>query len=445
MNIGPRSRKALKIAGYVLAALVTFVYGVHLAFPYDRLAEKAKEALKSKYDVDVKSVERGWLPGDFSLVKVQLITRPTKPNEAPKIIMIDRIDIDVGVLSMLTGEVDVDLDAKLGRGHIAGTVTVAKGRLKANVSSTNLPLSDVPGLSGVIGMPMGGNGNVRLALDLPNNDWRKANAKLGIDCPHCTIGGEGAYFKPRNANAKTAAYVDKGVEVPMMNIDSLSAEWTVQGGKIKTPKFVFTSPHLTVALDFEATVGATIGASTITNGCIRYRGSDALKELSEKFYNALELTGGPVGPDDQRHLKLVGSLGQFRAVAKICGLDAAGGDGSGGDVAGGTRARPDLGNVTTDKEATGGGPVVLPQAPPDAQPAAATGAPPDAQPTPKVDDVKPGPAPEVKVAPAPPDQGGPPQEPPPATEDQMRDQQGAAEADRGEPPPAEGQEPPPTQ
>lgn len=384
MTIGPRARKALRILGYVLAGLVTFVYSVHLAFPYDRLKDRAVEGLKSKYDVTVGKVERGWLPGDFSLVKVKLITRPTKPTEAPKIISVDRIDIDVGVLSMITGSVDVDVDAKLGAGHITGSLNVSKGRIRAQVSSKNLPLSDVPGLASVIGMPMAGGGNVKLSLDLPNNDWRKANARLSIDCPRCTVGGEGAFFKPRNASQKTASFVDKGVAVPTLTIDNLSAEWLIAGGKITTPKFLFSSPHIALALDFEAKVGATLTASTVTNGCIRYRGTDALKALDEKFYNALELTGGPVGPDDQRHLKLVGTLGTFKATAKVCGVDATGG----GDTAGGgDRVRPDLsavpgGDGKDPPTATG---TIEPagKAPPDAHPA-----PPDAMPTPKIDDVR---------------------------------------------------------
>jgi type II secretion system protein N len=386
VTIGPRARKALRILGYIVAALVTFVYSVHLAFPYDRLKDRAIEGLKSRYDVTVGSVERGWLPGDFSLVKVKLITRPTKPTEAPKIISIDRIDIDVGVMSMITGSVDVDIDAKLGAGHIAASINLAKGRLRATVSSKNLPLSDVPGLASVIGMPMAGGGNVNLSLDLPNNDWRKATARLKIDCPHCTVGGEGAFFKPRNANQRTASFVDKGVAVPTLTIDSLSAEWLIQGGKITTPKFILSSPHIGLQLDFEAKVGATLTSSTVTNGCMRYRGTDALKALDEKFYNALELTGGPVGPDDQRHLKLVGTLGTFKAVAKICGPDAGGTD----DVTGGGRVRPDLSAVPVDGKggdttgaATTGTIEPTGKTPPDAQPA-----PPDALPTPKIDDVR---------------------------------------------------------
>lgn len=442
MNVGPRARKALRILGYVVAALVTFVYSVHLAFPYNRLADRAKDALKSRYDVTIKRVERGWLPGDFSLVGVKLITRPTKPTEAPKIISIDRIDIDVGVLSMISGSVDVDLDAKLGAGHIAGTVNLSKGRLRASVSSKNLPLSDVPGLASIIGMPMAGGGNVKLNLDLPGNDWRKATARFAIDCPHCTVGGEGAYFKPRNANSRNAAFVDKGVAVPTLAIDSLSAEWRIEGGKITTPKFMFTSPHLSMALDFEAKIGATLSASTVTNGCIRYRGTDALKALDEKFYNALELTGGPVGPDDQRHLKLVGTLGTFRAVAKICGVDQGTGD-TGGDPTsgagdGGGRVRPDLGAVPAEGTLPTVTGTVDTKGPPDAQPA-----PPDAQPTPQKDDVRMGPptgengaplgAAKIDEAtnPTPP----PTEQPPPPIEGEIE----PAPAPEGPPPPENNQ------
>jgi type II secretion system protein N len=379
MTLGPNGRLALKIAGTMVLGFMTFIYAIHATFPYDRVKDKFVDALSSKYDVSVGSVERGWLPGAFTMKNVILRTRPSKAGEVPKIIKIDELDIDVGVLSLIGGKMDIDIEARMGPGKISGTITVQKGRVRASLASKALPLSDVPGLASVIGMPMGGRGNVTARLDLPNNDWRKASARLTIECPACTVGGEGAFFKPKNTNARTEGFVGQGVPVPLLNIANLSAQWTIEKGKIKTDRFIFQSPHLQLELEFEATVEKDLSKSKVDSACLRYRGTEELKTLSEKFYDALELTGGPLGPDDQRHLKLVGTLGAFKALPRLCGP----GQADGADVAGGggggvgTHSRPTLNNVPVTADNPEGA----------IQPAMPT-TPPDAMPSPQPDDVK---------------------------------------------------------
>jgi hypothetical protein len=277
----------------------------------------------------------------------------------------------------------------------------------------------------VIGMPMGGRGNVTASLDLPNNDWRRARAKLSVDCPGCTVGGEGAYFKPKAKGTATAAYVDKGVPVPLISILSLKAEWQIENERIKTNRFEFVSPHLAVELDFTATIEKDLKSARVEAACLRYRGTEELKTLDLRFYNALELTGGPlVASDNLRHLKLVGTLANFKAIGKECG-DPTGGDAAPDDR---VRVRPDLGSVpTSDGAGTGDVAPAIDPPPP---------APPDALPTPQVDDVgsrvPPPPTPDV-------DDGKPAgsvPEPPPA--EPSVDRLGGS-ADPQEPPPAEGE------
>jgi len=375
-DLGPRTRKALKIAGYVLLGLFSFVYALHLTFPYKRLKDKGAEALASKYDVTVQDVERGWLPGDFSLINVKLATRPTKPGEVPKIIKIDRLDVEVGVLSALTGGVDIGIEAKIGAGYLGGQVTVESGLVSIDLASSNLPLSEVPGLDSVIGMPASGPGRVVAQLELPNNDWRKASGRIAVDCSGCTFGGPGAFFKPKNQASRAAQWAGEGVPVPRLMVSKLSAEWTIGKGKIATKKWVFESPHLQAMLDWEATLEKDIKQARIDNACLRYRGTDDLKKLDEKFYNALELTGGPLGSDNLRHLKLVGTLGSFKALGKECGPG-----GGAEEVAGDRpRGRPTLDAVPTGEAAVEAGSPATGVIQPQVGDAGAL--------TPKIDDVR---------------------------------------------------------
>jgi type II secretion system protein N len=386
--LGPRSRKALKIAGYVLLGLVSFVYALHLTFPYDRVKDKGVEALSSRYEVTVGGVERGWLPGDFSLTSVQLRTRPSKPGEVPKLIAIDRLDVDVRLFaSLFSAAAVVDLDARIGPGHITGTIELGGGRTKLALDSRSLPLSEVPGLSSVVGLPMAGNGTVTARLDLPGGDWRRASARFVVDCPTCTIGGDGVKIKPRTMTGAKAAWVGEGIEVPRMFIDRLQAELVIENGKFAMKRWTAVSPDGDLIVELSGTVERTLSASKIETGCIQFRGTDALAQREPKFHGSLDLIGGVLMPDGLRHLKVTGTLGGMRDLPKACD-GSSGGDVGGGDAGAGGRARPSLSNVP-DAPSDGNG-AAGPGGPPGTVQPAPSGDVIDAAPTPKIDDVRPG-------------------------------------------------------
>jgi len=133
---------------YVVLALGDLVYSVHLAFPTRGSRTRGSRRLKSRYEVTVGKVERGWLPGDFSLVKVKLISRPAKATEARRFVSIDsprhRRRRAVGPERLGRRRPR----RPMGTGHIAGTITVGKDRLRAAVTSRNLSLSRCPGWPG---------------------------------------------------------------------------------------------------------------------------------------------------------------------------------------------------------------------------------------------------------------------------------------------------------
>ncbi len=395
IQLGPRTRKALRISGYVLLGLLAFVYALHLTFPYDRLKDKGIEALSSRYEVSVGGVERGWLPGDFALTRVQLRTRPSKADEVPKIIYIDRLEVDIRLLASLWSRAAVvDLEATVGPGHINATIELGRGRTQLALDSHSLPLSEVPGLSSVIGLPMAGNGTVTASLDLPGGDWRRATARFTVDCPTCTIGGEGAKIKPRTMSGAKAAWVGDGIEVPRLFFDRLQAEFVITGGKFKMSRWATISPDGDLIVEVSGTMERTLSASKVESGCIKFRGTDALAEREPKFDGSLDLIGGVLMPDGLRHLTVAGTLGTMKYLPKACedGGPAGGAgddDGSGRGVSGkgGPRTRPSLSNVP-DAPSDNNGAATNPLG--GGMKGVPAEVPVDAMPTPKIDDVKPG-------------------------------------------------------
>ena len=122
LNLGRRTRLAVKIGGYVLLGFIAFLFALQMTFPYDRVKDKFVEALSGTYDVTVGDVSRGIMPGTFTMTKVTLMSRPSKPDEAPQMTRFDEIEVDFGVLSLLRGAGTADFEVAIGRCHEEATV-----------------------------------------------------------------------------------------------------------------------------------------------------------------------------------------------------------------------------------------------------------------------------------------------------------------------------------
>ena len=84
INLGRRGRKALKLAGFIALGLVAFVFAIQATFNYDRVVKRYfVDALAGSYDVTVGKIERGLMPGVFTMERVRIQARPTKADEVP--------------------------------------------------------------------------------------------------------------------------------------------------------------------------------------------------------------------------------------------------------------------------------------------------------------------------------------------------------------------------
>src|SRR5689334_7626625 len=122
INLGPRTRKIVRYAGFTLLALIVFVIALQLSFPYDRVKDKLIEAAADKYEITIGKVERGIMPGRVYFKAVSIRTRQTKPDEVVNTFYIDKLELDVGILSLLGGTIQLDFDATIGKGDLSGRV-----------------------------------------------------------------------------------------------------------------------------------------------------------------------------------------------------------------------------------------------------------------------------------------------------------------------------------
>ena len=347
IHLGSAARKALRYVGFVLVALVVFVFALQMTFPYDRVKDKIIDALSEKYDVTIGDVERGFVPGRLYFKSFMLRTRAEKPEDVTAF-YIDRLEVDLGLLALIRGAASVNIDAKIGVGRLSGNITISKGATKVDLDGSNLPSASLP-MKEILGLPMSGKLDLGVELDLPNNpnkagkvgpDWTKAEGHFELACAAgCTVGDGKTKLKLKAKNASGQAFAKDGVEFGTVRVDSLAAKVEIKSGKLDVTKFELKSPDGEVHVDFSVALAQEFNESLVT-GCLRFKGTPELEKREPKTAAELTTTGAPRGPDGLFHIRLDGKFKEIKRLGQVCGQAAAAAPGM-DDMTGGTR-RPNL-------------------------------------------------------------------------------------------------------
>lgn len=342
MSLSPRVRFGLRLLGYVALALVTFVFALHLTFPYERVRDQAMHALGSKYDVTIGGVERSLVPGRFALTAVTLRSRPSVAGQPTTTMYFKRVEIDLGFRALIAGKTEIGLDIATGTGAITGKLVMDKRQTAADFKLAKVPLAMIPGVSDAVGLPMSGNadGKVKLTLTkVPGKqdiDWSKASGVFELTCKSgCLLGDGQAKIYPKSKRPGDEAWTKDGVPVPTLRIGSFNLAIDIVKGVAKRRAFTLNSPDGEVELDLEIKLARAINDSPIT-GCIKYKCSKELYDREPKFRSQCDFGSAVIDSAGMHHIKLLGKLGNVRRVALMCD------GGSDGDTAGADPIRPRL-------------------------------------------------------------------------------------------------------
>ncbi len=315
MRFSPRARFAARIAGFVLLGLVSFVYALHLTFPYDRVKERMVEALSAKYEVTIVDVQRSVVPGRFALTGVTLTSRPSVVGQPVTTMFFKRVEVDLAFLPLLSGKAEIGLDIATGGGSMTGSVKMSKASLAIDFRLKRVPLSTIPGIADAVGLPLGGGGDGRITLTLPKNDWQKATGKVDLSCTvGCTVGDGVSRVYPKAKRESDALMVKDGFPVETVTVGRFVLGIVIAKGEAKKQTFEFQSPDGEIAIDFNIKLAKKIGDSTIT-GCIRYKCAGA---YLSKAPAACELGSPAVDRDGFRNIKLTGKLSTMRRIGAVC-------------------------------------------------------------------------------------------------------------------------------
>ena len=326
-QLGRKTRLVLRIFGFFLLAIVTFVIALQLTFPYGRVKDKIVEALSTKYDVTIGGVERGLMPGRVYFTAVSLRTRPATASETASTLYIERLEVDLGILALIKGAASVRIDAKIATGHLKGTIAISKSGTSIDMEGVDLPAGNLP-MKEALGLPMSGKLEIAVQLDLPNEtnkagrsapDWSKASGEINFECPTgCTFGDGKTKLKPKLKNARSQAFAGDGIDFGKINVDTMLARVTIKDSQLELEKFDAKSQDGELHIDYQMTLAPEFGESMVM-GCLRFKGSETLSKREPKTFAALTTTGASIGPDGLFHIKLDGKFKEMKRLAQFCG------------------------------------------------------------------------------------------------------------------------------
>jgi len=353
--------------GLFFLALVTFVFALQATFPYDRVKSKLEELAGSKYDVSIREIDRGIMPGRFYLKDVTLKTRPTaaeveKVNSIADVkerdkamaqlvttIYVEKLEIDIGLLGFIRGTASLNFNAKFGDGSIAGKIAVSKGATSLHIVGNEVPSQQLPMREVLSNLPMSGKVDFEFDLELPNEklksgkfgpNWVNAIGGAEFSCPSgCTIGDGKAKLKLKAKNSRSQAFAGEGTDFGTLKIDSLVAKVEIKDGKVDITKFETKSSDVELMVDYTMTLGQDINESVVM-GCLRFKGTEALKKREPKTFDQILLTGAARHSDGLDHIRLKGSFKDMKKLPEVCGPGITGI--STDNVGGGTPSRPNL-------------------------------------------------------------------------------------------------------
>jgi type II secretion system protein N len=222
-------RNFRRIVGWGAVGLVFFVLFAWLSLPTRALAWRLSHEAKARgYIVDIEDISVSPF-GGITLENVQWTFAPSRPDQVPTKFVVEEIEVDVSILSLLMGDIDVSVEAQLDEGLITARYARGSDESSFGLEISELPLYGVPKAAQALNAPLRGLLHVKVDLTMPEHQFAQAHGSIELTCAACKIGdGEEKLYVPGSAALKS------GVVVPEIDMGTLSGRMTVEDGVANT-------------------------------------------------------------------------------------------------------------------------------------------------------------------------------------------------------------------
>jgi type II secretion system protein N len=265
-----------RYAAYPTFGIFVFLMVLYLSLPWDRVKDRLElEAAAAGMDVRIDQMGPAFLFG-LKAKGVTLRTRPVNPADKPGRFVFDEISAHPGIIGLAFGHVSSTFAAEAFGGDISGYFSRATDT-EANFTAKGIDLGQIPGLEGLVKLPMSGIMKAAGSIEMPKGHLAEAKGDLKIDCKTCTIGdGKAKLVIPGDA------FLQQGVTVPKIGLGSPEGKLVIEKGTAKITGFEGHSPDMDIKIEGDIALRDPWQFST-ANLCLAFRPTQALIKREAVF------------------------------------------------------------------------------------------------------------------------------------------------------------------
>jgi type II secretion system protein N len=273
-----RLRKLRSMAPWLGVGVGFFLLFTYLSIPTRAIAWRiGHEARQAGYLVDIEDMTV-WPWGTVTLKNVQWTFAPSREDQIPGKFVLEEVDVRVSVLSLMIGNIDIEVETIRDEGRIWARYARNSTRTKVAFEVEELPLYDVPKARQALNVPLMGLFGLKVDLEVPENEYSKATGFIEISCASCSLGdGETKLYVPGSKGLKD------GVTIPEIDLGSLYGRVEIDEGKGEIVDTIETeSDDLNVAISGSLRFHDKFELSGL-DIVIKADFSEALQERSERI------------------------------------------------------------------------------------------------------------------------------------------------------------------
>ena len=222
-----RNLKSILLWG--TAGIFFFLLFAWLSLPTRAIAWRISHEAKVRgFIVDIEDVSISPF-GGMSLEGVTWTFEPSRPGEIPSKCYVEEVDVDISLLPLLWGTIDVDIEAELEEGTLEANFTQSSSETAVMVEVAELPLYAIPKARQALNAPITGLFALKVDIKAPDHKWSDAEGEITINCSACAVGdGEEKLYVPGATSLKN------GLVIPPVEIGNLGGKFKVEKGIAET-------------------------------------------------------------------------------------------------------------------------------------------------------------------------------------------------------------------
>jgi len=168
--------KILRITGFVVFFLFSFMVGVYVTFPWDALKDRLTIQLSETtgWDVTAEELAPSWIAG------VRVTGLELKPPDVGESLVVDEVIARGRLLTLLTGGLGVSAWVPVGKGEVDVVVSKRSDSMAVQADAQSVELGLIPGFVAFTGLPLSGVVDLEADVVLDQEDTTESSGEVHL-------------------------------------------------------------------------------------------------------------------------------------------------------------------------------------------------------------------------------------------------------------------------